>query len=65
MGESLLPVLVFPLLVPVIVYGTSATERLFAGRPLAEVSGNLRLLMAFAIISTVASAVLFRFVIEE
>jgi heme exporter protein B len=65
MGESLLPVLVFPLLVPVIVYGTSATERLFAGRPLAEVSGNLRLLMAFAIIFTVASAVLFRFVIEE
>jgi heme exporter protein B len=65
MGESLLPVLVFPLLVPVIVYGTSATERLFAGRPLAEVSGNLRLLMAFAIIFTVASAGLFRFVIEE
>ena len=65
MGESLLPVLVFPLLVPVIVYGTSATDRLFAGRPVAEVSGNLRMLVAFAIIFTVASAGLFRFVIEE
>ena len=65
MGESLLPVLVFPLLVPVLVYGATATDRLFAGRPVAEVSGNLRMLVAFAIIFTVASAGLFRFVIEE
>jgi len=65
MGESLLPVLVFPLLIPVVVYGTTATDRLFAGRPVAEVSGNLRMLLAFAIIFTVAGAGLFRFVIEE
>ncbi len=65
MGESLLPVLVFPLLVPVVVYGTTATGRLFAGRPIAEISGNLRMLAAFAIIFTVAGAGLFRFVIEE
>ena len=65
MGDSLLPVLVFPLLVPVVVYGTTATDRLFAGRPVAEVSGNLRMLAAFAIIFTVAGAGLFRFVIEE
>jgi heme exporter protein B len=65
MGEGLLPVLVFPLLVPVIVYGTTATNRLFAGRPFAEVDGNLRMLAAFAIGSTVVCAWLFRFVIEE
>jgi heme exporter protein B len=65
MGESLLPVLVFPLLVPVVVYGTTATDRLFIGRPIAEVSGNLRMLAAFAILFTVACAWLFRFVIEE
>ena len=65
MGESLLPVLVFPLLIPVVVYGTTATDRLFAGRPVAEVSGNLRMLLAFAIVFTVAGAGLFRFVIEE
>ena len=65
MGESLLPVLVFPLLVPVIRFGTTATDRLFAGRPVAEVSGDLRMLAAFAIIFTVACAWLFRFVIEE
>ena len=65
MGESLLPVLVFPLLVPVVFFGTTATDRLFAGRPIGEVSGNLRMLAAFAIIFTVAGAGLFRFVIEE
>ena len=65
MGESLLPVLVFPLLVPVVVYGTTATNRLFAGRPVAEVSGNLRMLAAFAIIFMIVCAWLFRFVIEE
>jgi len=65
MGESLLPVLIFPLLVPVVVFGTTATDRLFAGRPVAEVSGNLRILGAFAIVFTIAGAWLFRFVIEE
>jgi heme exporter protein B len=65
MGESLLPVLIFPLLVPVVVFGTTATDRLFAGRPVAEVSGNLRILGAFAILFTIAGAWLFRFVIEE
>lgn len=65
MGEGLLPVLIFPLLVPVIVYGTTATNRLFAGRPFAEVDGNLRMLAAFAIGSTVVCSWLFRFVIEE
>ena len=65
MGEGLLPVLIFPLLVPVIVNGTTATNRLFAGRPFAEVDGNLRMLAAFAIGSTVVWAWFLRFVIEE
>jgi heme exporter protein B len=60
MGEGLLPVLIFPL-----INGTTATNRLFAGRPFAEVDGNLRMLAAFAIGSTVVCAWLFRFVIEE
>ena len=65
MGEGLLPVLIFPLLVPIIVNGTTATNRLFAGRPFAEVDGNLRMLAAFAIGSTVVGAGLVRFGIEE
>jgi heme exporter protein B len=65
MGESLLPVLVFPLLVPVVIYGATATGRLFAGRPVSEVTGSIRMLAAFALVFLLAGASLFRFVIEE
>lgn len=65
MGETLLPILVFPLLVPVVIYGVSATGRLLAGRPLAEVEGNVRMLAAFALLAVAAGAMLFRFVVEE
>jgi heme exporter protein B len=65
MGETLLPILVFPLLVPMVIYGTTATERLLAGRPLAEVAGNLRMLAAFALVALAAGATLFRFVVED
>jgi heme exporter protein B len=65
MGETLLPILVFPLLVPMVIYGVSATSRLFADRPVAEVAGNLRMLGAFALLGVAAGAVLFRYVVEE
>jgi heme exporter protein B len=65
MGETLLPILVFPLLVPVLIFGVTATARLFAGRPVAEVSGNVRILAAYAIVGLVAGAGLFRYVVEE
>ncbi len=65
MGETLLPILVFPLLVPMVIYGVSATNRILAGRPSEEVSGNLRMLAAFAVVAVFAGAGLFRFVVEE
>ncbi|MGD8319619.1 MAG: heme exporter protein CcmB [Gemmatimonadota bacterium] len=65
MGETLLPILVFPLLVPMVIYGVSATGRLLAGRPVAEVAGNLRMLAAFAVLAVFAGAALFRYVVEE
>lgn len=65
MGDTLLPVLLFPLLVPMVIYGVSATSRLLAGRPWAEVAGNIRMLGAFALVALFAGAVLFRFVVEE
>lgn len=65
MGETLLPILVFPLLVPMVIYGVGATGRLLAARPLAEVAGNLRMLGAFALAALTAGAVLFRFVVED
>lgn len=65
MGETLLPILVFPLLVPMVIYGVSATGRLFAGRPVAEVAGNVRMLAAFAVLAVGAGAATFRYVVEE
>lgn len=65
MGDTLLPILVFPLLVPVVIYGVSATARVFAGRPPEEIFGSLRMLGAFALVGLVGGASLFRFVVEE
>jgi heme exporter protein B len=65
MGDTLLPILVFPLMIPVIIYGATATATLFAGRPVAEVDGNIRMLGAFAAVALFAGAGLFRFVVEE
>lgn len=65
MGETLLPILVFPLLVPMVIYGVSATGRLLAGRPVSEVEGSVRMLAAFAVLAVGAGAAMFRFVVEE
>ncbi len=65
MGETLLPILVFPLLIPVIIYGVTATSSLFAGLPVSEVDGNIRMLGAFAVVALAAGAGLFRYVVEE
>jgi len=65
MGDTLLPILLFPLLVPMVIYGVSATDRLLAGRPVAEIAGHLRMLAAFALVAVFSGAGLFRFVVEE
>ena len=65
MGETLLPMLLFPVLVPMIVFGAGATARLLAGRPVSEVAGSIRMLAAFALMVVAAGAVLFRFVVED
>ncbi|MGH7459380.1 MAG: heme exporter protein CcmB [Longimicrobiaceae bacterium] len=65
LGETLLPVLLLPLLIPVVIFAASATQRLLVGRPLAEVDGSLRLLLAFDLVTVVVCALLFRYVVEE
>ncbi|MFC1661789.1 heme exporter protein CcmB, partial [Gemmatimonadota bacterium] len=65
MGDTLLPILVFPLLIPVIIYGVTATSSLIAGLPVSEVDGNIRMLGAFALVALAAGAGLFRYVVEE
>lgn len=65
LGDTLLPILIFPLLVPVVIFGVGSTGRLLMGRPLAEVEGNIRMLGAFAVAAVAVGAGLFRFVVEE
>lgn len=65
LGDTLLPILIFPLLVPVVIFGVGSTGRLLMGRPLAEVEGNIRILGAFAVAAVAVGAGLFRFVVEE
>lgn len=65
LGETLLPILIFPLLIPMVIYGVGATGRLMAGRPLAEVEGGVKMLAAFALVALAAGAALFRFVVED
>lgn len=63
--EVLLPLLVFPLVVPVVLATVSATRALFLGDPFAEVDGWLRLLVAYDIVFTVAPLVAFERVLSE
>lgn len=65
MGQTLLPILTFPLLVPVVIFGVTATGRIFASRPTQEIEGSLYLLAAFTVVALAAGLVLFRYVVEE
>lgn len=65
LGDTLLPVLTFPLLVPPVFFGATATARVFLERPWTEISGSVRLLWAFALGAVVVGAALFRHVADE
>ena len=65
MGESIIPVLVFPFLVPGMIHAVTATNRIFANRPFVEIEGNLRMLSAMVLIFLMLGANLFRFAIED
>lgn len=65
LGETLLPVLLLPLLLPVVAFAASATQRLLVGRPFAEIAGSLRMLAAFDVIFVVVCTLAFGAVVEE
>ena len=65
LGDTLLPVLTFPLLVPVIFFGATATARVFLERPWTEISGSVRVLWAFALGAVVVGGALFRHLTDE
>jgi heme exporter protein B len=65
LGETLLPVLLLPLLIPVVIFAAAATQRLLAGRPFAEVEGSLRMLLAFDLVFLFVCTAVFRAAVEE
>lgn len=65
MGDTLLPILLLPLLVPVVIYGVSSTQALLTDRPLSEVMGSVRMLAAFDIVFVLACTTIFGAVVEE
>lgn len=65
LGETVLPILLLPLLIPVVIFAVSGTQRLLVGRPLEEVMGNLRMLLAFDLIYLFVCTAVFGSVVEE
>ena len=65
MREVLLPILLLPVVVPVLIACVKSTTKILDGRPLSEISGWLRLLLAFDIVYLVVSYLTFEYVIEE
>ena len=65
MREVMLPILQFPVAVPVFIYAVAATSGSLRGQPVREFSHELQMLLSIAIIFTVGSYMLFEFVTEE
>jgi len=65
MAELLLPMLSLPFFVPVLMSAAQAATRVFAGRPVAEVSHYLKLLVAFDLVFLFACTLAFSFTLEE
>ena len=63
--EAMLPLLLFPIAVPVLIAATKATGLVLDNQPFSEVYSWLRLLLAFDIIFTVIALLGFEYVLEE
>lgn len=64
-GDMILPLLLFPMQVPVIISAVKSTGMIMAGKGIDEYQHWLKLLVAFDIIFFVASFVIFEYLIEE
>ena len=65
MREVMLPVLQFPVAVPVFIGAIEATSSALRGEAVSEFAGWLKLLAAFSVVFVVLSYLLFEYVLEE
>jgi len=63
--DIMLPLLLFPVVVPVIIAATKSTGLILDGRPLAEAFVWMRLMAAFDIVFVVIAVLGFEYVVEE
>jgi heme exporter protein B len=61
----MLPLLLLPFMLPPVIGGVQVTARLFADRPLSEVSGWLRLLAVYDVVFVTVSVLIFPAVADE
>lgn len=62
--EVMLPVLLFPTLIPVVIAAVQATGRVLRGQPLAELAPELAILVAYDVILFAVAWLSFEYVIE-
>lgn len=65
MREVMLPLLLFPVLVPLFISVVNITSGAFAGRAFSDYSTFFNLLVAFDVIFSVVSFLVFEYVVEE
>ena len=63
--DIMLPILFFPIVVPVLIAAVEATGPVLNGKPWGDISTWLQIIVAFDVIFLVVSALVFEFVIEE
>jgi heme exporter protein B len=63
--EIMLPILLYPLMVPVILAAVKTTGSILQGKAISEIAGWIKLLAAFDIIFITAPYLLFEYLIEE
>jgi heme exporter protein B len=63
--EVMLPVLLFPIVVPVIIAAVKATGQVLGGQPLSATADWLNLMVAFDVIFFIVAVLAFEYVVEE
>lgn len=63
--DILLPILLFPLVIPVILAAVRASTGVLEGRPAADILPSVNLLIAYDVIFTAIAFMVFDFVVEE
>lgn len=63
--EVLLPIMLFPVIIPVMLAAVRLTAAILDGTPFGDVQSWLALLVIFDLVFMVASVILFEFVVEE